>query len=296
MTTTLTAPAGVRTPNRLRRFAPMLDQVADPLGYEAGDANLRRYVGNSPTNATDPSGLEEQRPWYNDSGWDWANPWAYPILRIVPNTLSGYYFTQWNEMSRELDMARQQKQSATQAGANGADVHSRVQDSCRFGEATRQTVEQGATISIEWLASGGMFARPQAEMATLTATQVQRTRTVWNTVENAGERYAQTAVPRYYTYVHPTRGTRIYIAPNATEHLAERSLGYLRNNPYQTCAVEQSLLITQVQMESLHSAVDAAISQGIRYNQMYRINGWELIFSAPRTAGELPALTHALYR
>jgi uncharacterized protein RhaS with RHS repeats len=30
----------------------------DPLGFEAGDANLYRYVGNSPTNATDPSGLQ----------------------------------------------------------------------------------------------------------------------------------------------------------------------------------------------------------------------------------------------
>jgi RHS repeat-associated protein len=29
----------------------------DPLGFAAGDSNLYRYVGNSPTNATDPSGL-----------------------------------------------------------------------------------------------------------------------------------------------------------------------------------------------------------------------------------------------
>lgn len=31
------------------------DQI--PLGFAAGDANLYRYVGNNPTNATDPSGL-----------------------------------------------------------------------------------------------------------------------------------------------------------------------------------------------------------------------------------------------
>jgi len=30
----------------------------DPIGFAAGDANLYRYVGNSPTIATDPSGLE----------------------------------------------------------------------------------------------------------------------------------------------------------------------------------------------------------------------------------------------
>ena len=31
----------------------------DPIGFAAGDANLYRYVGNGPTNATDPSGLED---------------------------------------------------------------------------------------------------------------------------------------------------------------------------------------------------------------------------------------------
>ena len=29
----------------------------DPIGFDAGDANLSRYVGNGPTNATDPCGL-----------------------------------------------------------------------------------------------------------------------------------------------------------------------------------------------------------------------------------------------
>lgn len=31
--------------------------ISDPLGYVAGDTNLYRYVENSPTNATDPTGL-----------------------------------------------------------------------------------------------------------------------------------------------------------------------------------------------------------------------------------------------
>lgn len=30
----------------------------DPIRFDAGDANLYRYVHNSPTNGTDPSGLE----------------------------------------------------------------------------------------------------------------------------------------------------------------------------------------------------------------------------------------------
>src|SRR6266849_5001824 len=30
----------------------------DPMGFDAGDPDLYRYVGNDPTNTTDPSGLE----------------------------------------------------------------------------------------------------------------------------------------------------------------------------------------------------------------------------------------------
>jgi RHS repeat-associated protein len=37
----------------------------DPIGFDAGDANVYRYVENSPTNATDPSGLHAiwRAPW-----------------------------------------------------------------------------------------------------------------------------------------------------------------------------------------------------------------------------------------
>jgi len=35
----------------------------DPIGFAAGDANLYRYCGNSPTNATDPSGMIIETPW-----------------------------------------------------------------------------------------------------------------------------------------------------------------------------------------------------------------------------------------
>jgi uncharacterized protein RhaS with RHS repeats len=36
----------------------------DPIGFEAGDANLYRYVGNGPTNAVDPTGLKGAGPAY----------------------------------------------------------------------------------------------------------------------------------------------------------------------------------------------------------------------------------------
>ena len=42
----------------------------DPIGLAAGDANLYRYVGNSPTNGTDPTGLWH---WYSPCSWFWGD-------------------------------------------------------------------------------------------------------------------------------------------------------------------------------------------------------------------------------
>ena len=44
---------------RARTYDPTTGRFIsrDPIGFAGGDANLQRYVGNSPTNATDPSGL-----------------------------------------------------------------------------------------------------------------------------------------------------------------------------------------------------------------------------------------------
>jgi RHS repeat-associated protein len=45
--------------NRARYYDPTIGRWTsqDPLGFDAGDPNLYRYVRNDPTNATDPSGL-----------------------------------------------------------------------------------------------------------------------------------------------------------------------------------------------------------------------------------------------
>ncbi len=43
----------------------------DPIGFAGGDSNLYRYVGNSPTNATDPSGFETWLlPWERNASWN----------------------------------------------------------------------------------------------------------------------------------------------------------------------------------------------------------------------------------
>src|SRR5581483_2439873 len=48
--------------NRARYYSPELGRwiTQDPLGFDAGDSNLYRYVNNRPTSFTDPSGLERE--------------------------------------------------------------------------------------------------------------------------------------------------------------------------------------------------------------------------------------------
>ncbi len=64
---------------RNRMYHPVLGNfiVRDPIGYAAEDVNLYRYVGNAPTNASDPMGLQEPLTpeqfvtnWADHIGWN----------------------------------------------------------------------------------------------------------------------------------------------------------------------------------------------------------------------------------
>lgn len=52
---------------------PLIPISRDPIGYEAGDANLYRYVDNSPVDITDPLGLERGSNKFHFRPWVW--PW-----------------------------------------------------------------------------------------------------------------------------------------------------------------------------------------------------------------------------
>jgi RHS repeat-associated protein len=51
----------------------------DPSGFDGGDANLYRYVGNSPTNFVDPTGLSLASPLDSLFGGTTFNPYAGPL-------------------------------------------------------------------------------------------------------------------------------------------------------------------------------------------------------------------------
>lgn len=56
MTATLTRHSAPRDTELFDDFYGVLDQFDEPLGFEAGDANLYRYVGNQATTLVDPDG------------------------------------------------------------------------------------------------------------------------------------------------------------------------------------------------------------------------------------------------
>jgi RHS repeat-associated protein len=67
---------------RHREYSPTLGRFVqiDPLGFRARDLNLYRVVGNSVTNATDPSGLiigKVVGGWWSMAKWGYGTYWSY---------------------------------------------------------------------------------------------------------------------------------------------------------------------------------------------------------------------------
>ena len=65
----------------------LFDGLQEPLGFEAGDTNVTRYVGNGVLNAKDPSGLEEAR---FDVQW---NNTRWLTGRLMVNESNGHLLT-----------------------------------------------------------------------------------------------------------------------------------------------------------------------------------------------------------
>jgi RHS repeat-associated protein len=58
---------------RARYYDPLVGRFisVDSIGFQAGDTNLYRYVFNSPTQGTDPTGHD----WWNELGQNLSNAW-----------------------------------------------------------------------------------------------------------------------------------------------------------------------------------------------------------------------------
>jgi RHS repeat-associated protein len=68
---------------RARYYDPAVGRFVseDPIGFEAGDANLYRYVGNEATGKTDPSGMVDK---YDQLPWESAVDWIERVRQFDP--------------------------------------------------------------------------------------------------------------------------------------------------------------------------------------------------------------------
>ncbi|MEO6839009.1 MAG: hypothetical protein ABI185_11530, partial [Ginsengibacter sp.] len=104
------------------------------------------------------------------------------------------------------------------------------------------------------------------------------------TIINAGETN-RFGIPRFYTYV--TQGRSIYVSPHALKHLEELGENGAKLGP------EYLKLLGQTFQKSLQSAIDDVLSRGaLKFDTPYFSGGNKIIFGAPRTAEELPAVIH----
>jgi filamentous hemagglutinin len=109
---------------------------------------------------------------------------------------------------------------------------------------------------------------------------------VWNYIKETQEVYPGSVLPKSFELTTTTN--TIWVHPNATEHIAE--FIKMKAVNYTPEAVQ---LATQQQLNSLRTAVSESIKNGVVYDKLLEVGGWELKFSQPRQVGQLPALIHA---
>jgi hypothetical protein len=114
------------------------------------------------------------------------------------------------------------------------------------------------------------------------------TGTVWDSIKATQGVWSGTSIPRSFELA--AGNARVWVHGNATEHLAEYATAMANRG----VSPDLVRVATQQQLQSLQAAVAAATANGTVFNQVVKIGGWELIFAAPRAAGQLPALIHAL--
>jgi RHS repeat-associated protein len=143
----------------------------DPIGFGGADANLNRYVGNSPTNSSDPTGTF---PVFEVAVTVFG--FRIPLVRIdltpppvfaiptKPNIPEGF----WDSIGQSLDSIQ------TGAGAIGADIWGGDDDSYadQLYEEAYEKGPLGQTKDAPWYNDGVKFSLGLATVATAGAVAV----------------------------------------------------------------------------------------------------------------------------
>lgn len=113
--------------------------------------------------------------------------------------------------------------------------------------------------------------------------------TVWNDIKPTQPSYSGSNIPKSFELQLPN-GQKVWVHGNATEHIAEYAQ-YVANRG----TPEALRLVTQQELRSLQAAVNSVTKEGVPYDRLIVVDGWELKFSRSRSNDGLPALIHALY-
>ncbi len=195
---------------------------ADPLGFAAGDANLYRYVGNDPTNATDPTGLEEQHfsgpygPRWNDE----KN--IAEVYFMIDYTPSWYNYIQpwWSysptpSTEKAFPIPTLSKQECTPNGLKNLDNAIRASMDLQIAYATgiRNALTTGynnSTVTAEGL---GMAAVGMVAAGSVRFFRNMSRADCHMNLRNSGFDYQSTSKGGYVRYKHPD-GSEVYLRPN----------------------------------------------------------------------------------
>jgi hypothetical protein len=110
------------------------------------------------------------------------------------------------------------------------------------------------------------------------------TGTVWDDIKGTQPVIEGTSIPKSFEMT--VNGEKFWVNPNGTKHMVEYST---RNLSHGRKLTEQQLLT------SLQASTAEAVAKGYKYNVPIKVGNWELIFSPPRQAGQLPVIKHAQY-
>ena len=111
------------------------------------------------------------------------------------------------------------------------------------------------------------------------------TNTVWDNITPTQSNIPGTQIPKSFRIT--TNGESFWVHPNGTKHMGE----YVTRNPISHGMPMKSQGI----LASFESAVDTAVAQGVRYENVMKVGNWELVFSQPKSEGLLSVIKHALY-
>jgi RHS repeat-associated protein len=266
----------------------------DPLAELSREFNPFTYADNNPVLMIDPDGMASTYNWQNGKYEDNGNEVSWKSVQqeygigqddkgkakgVSTGRGGGDNGTPYSP-PEFLQASSQQNASISQTPS---DNFTSDEKAAQLGVNIAGAIEggYGFTKGLSWLKNGLSGLK-----SLFTSTKILRS--IWNDIKATQSSYPGSVLPKSFELA-TENGTTVWVHANGTKHIAE----FLQMKAI-NATPETVRLITQIQLQSLQGAVNLATKNGVPFNQLLTIGGWELKFAAPRIVGQLPALIHAL--